>query len=387
MKARRYVIVGVGLLLVVGGLAAIKFLQISKVISWGKEMQAAGPPPEAVGTAVAQAQVWERTLRAPGTVASIESIEIRNEVAGVAQRVNFSSGGTVKAGALLVELEAATERSQLAASRARRDLAEKTLRRAQQLVREGAMSQAEQDDARSAFDVADREVAEVESRLAKKLIRAPFAGRLGIREVSAGQFLEVGTKITVLDAVGEVFVDFSVPQEQVAEISPGAPVRVSFDGAPRAGITANVIAMQPTVDAATRHLGLRARVVDPKDRLRPGMFVNLEVSTPERLDVVVVPATAIVHASYGDSVFVVEDKDPNTPGMKQTPDGKQVRIARQQFVRVGMTRGDFVQVLEGLPSGAEVVTAGAFKLRNESPVVVDNSTAPKATLDPKPENR
>jgi membrane fusion protein (multidrug efflux system) len=380
-------VVALGCLLLIGGLAGTKFLQISRLIAFGKQMEAAGPPPESVSAAVAEIQTWETTLNAVGTVARARSVEIRNEVPGVVQRIAFNSGTSVDAGALLVELDASVERSQLVAARARRIHARATLQRSVTLLRGGAISQAELDVAEAAAKVAEGEVASLNARIDQKVITAPFAGRLGIREVHLGQFLPPGSKITVLDSLGEVFVDFALPQEERARVDLGMPVRVSFRASPKSQLTAELVAVEPTVDARTRNLELRARLVDEEGRLHPGMFVDVEVVMPQRQDVVTVPATAIVHASYGNSVFVVEDKKPGSPGMDRTPDGKVVRIAHQTFVRVGAARGDFVQIVQGLKPGAEVVTAGAFKLRNLSPVVVEKAPAPKPELNPRPENR
>ncbi|MBX5481225.1 MAG: efflux RND transporter periplasmic adaptor subunit [Myxococcaceae bacterium] len=385
-----YLVAIVGVLLVVVALAGIKFLQISHLMAFGAQMEQAGPPPEAVGVAVAQEQTWERTLQAVGTVSSPQTVEIRNEVAGTVKRIAFNSGAEVKAGALLVELDADMERSQLKAARARRDLAKVTLERSRRLMSAGAISRAALDQATSEFTAAQGEVSSLEAQVDKKTIRAPFAGRLGIREVSVGQVLNVGTRITVLDAVGGGFVDFSLPQEDAAKVAPGTPVRVTLRAAPERTLAGEVVATAPTVNPTTRNLGLRARVEglsNTRSALKPGTFVEVTLVMPQKLTAVVIPATAVVHAPYGDSVFVIEEKKPGTPGLDRTPDGRQVFIARQQFVRLGPPRGDFVAVLQGLKAGVRVVSAGAFKLRNNAPVVIDESPQPKPKLHPTPENR
>lgn len=386
-KAFRYGLAALGLLLVIGALAGLKFLQISRLIGFGKQAEAAGPPPEAVSSAVAQRQAWERTISAVGTVASVENVVIRNEVAGVVKRIAFESGDMVEEGALLVELDTEIERAQLAAAKARRELARTNMQRARTLLEKQAAAPAQLQDAEAAYRVAGGQVSALEAQLAQKIVSAPFAGRLGIRAVTLGQYLQVGTGITELDAIGEVFVDFTLPQEELAVVSVGMPVRVALREG-RAGTSdGRIVAIDPTVDAATRSLGLRAQIVDPEERLRPGMFVDVAVVLPQQQEVVAVPATAIVHAAYGDSVFVLEEKKPGTPGMNETPDGRPVQIARQQFVRVGQARGDFVQIEKGLQEGQPVVTAGGFKLRNLAPVVVDNSKVLQPSLNPHPENR
>jgi len=263
-------------------------------------------------------------------------VEIRNEVAGVVTEIGFESGDHVEEGALLLALDSDIERSALAAAKARRNLARSEMSRAQVLAGQGAAAPARVDEVRASFEVARREVASLEAQLEKKTLRAPFAGRVGIRDVAIGQYLDAGSRITVLDAVGEVFVDFSLPQEEMAQAQNGTPVRVSLRARRGETLDGRIVAVEPTVDPVTRNLGFRAHVPDPEQRLRPGMFVDVSIVLPEKQEVVAVPATAIVHAAYGDSVFVVEEKDPDSPGMNETPQGQKVYIAKQQFVRVGV---------------------------------------------------
>lgn len=384
-RKARYLVVAGALLLLIGILAAVKAAQIGTLIEMGEQMEAAGPPPEAVAEAQVQTQTWERTIEAVGTVASVRSVEIRNEVPGVVEAIHFDSGQRVEKDAPLVALDAARERSQIAAARARLENARSTYSRSRRLVEQGAFARAQLEEAQAAYEIARGELAALEASLAQKIVRAPFAGRLGIRAISVGQFLEPGTRIATLDAVGEAFVDFSLPQERVAEARPGMAVRVHLRGggkAPRAG---EVVAVDPAVDPVTRALRLRAHVPDPDERLLPGMFVDVEAVLPEPIEVVAVPRTAIVYAPYGNSVFLIEEKAADAPGMRETPDGRKVWIARQQFVRTGAERGDFVQILEGLRPGQRVVSAGAFKLRNLSPIVVGTSQ-PEPSLAPRLEN-
>ena len=384
-KVGRYLLVALGVLVLVGALVAIKFAQISSLMAFGEEAEAMGPPPESVSTAVSKEQPWERTLQAVGTIASVESVTIRNEVPGVVEEIHFDSGDKVEADAPLLRLDAKIESSQLAAARARLSAARSDFQRSRQLLERGAFARAQFEEAQAAYEVARGELQALEAQVGQKIVRAPFAGRLGIRTISLGQFLEPGTPITVLDAVGEAFVDFALPQQDLRQVAVGNPIRVTMreGGETREG---RVAAISPTVNPITRSLELRAHLADPSEQLRPGMFVDVEVVLPAQRSVVAIPQTAVVHAPYGDSVFVVEEKEPGSPGMSQTPDGREVKIARQQFVRLGASRGDFVEVVEGLAGGQEVVTAGAFKLRNLAPVVIsEEQPAPK--LNPRPENR
>jgi membrane fusion protein (multidrug efflux system) len=198
--------------------------------------------------------------------------------------------------------------------------------------------------------------------------------------------------VTTLDAVGASYVDFTLRQEELDVVTVGMPIRVTMGqgtaGSPASEVMAGTIAaIDPTIDPTTRSLRIRATIPKLQAEPPPGLFVNVEVVMPKKATVVVVPATAVVHASYGDSVFVLEPKKPGSPGMDKSPDGKPVKIARQQFVQVGASRGDFVAIAKGLTAGQEVVTAGGFKLRNNVPVVVDNTVKPNPQLDPRPENR
>ena len=386
-RLRRVLWVVGGLLLIVLGLGGLKGAQIGSLMAFGKQMQAMGPPPEAVGSTAAQSETWETTLSAVGSVSSLKSVSVSAEVPGIVSNIRFESGGLAKEGQVLVELDADVERAQLAAAQARSDLADRNAKRSEILAQGNVISRAQFDEVDSQRKTAEKDLASLRAQVDRKLIRAPFKGRLGIRAVNVGQYLTPGTTVTTLDAIGGTFVDFSLPQENVASVRVGLPVRVTFEGS---GDTAagTISAIDPTIDPTTRNVKIRAAIPEEqKAKLRPGMFVNVSVVQPTKQAVVAVPLTAIVHASYGDSVFVVEPKKPGSPGMTQTPDGKTVKIARQQFVRTGQMRGDFVAVTKGVTAGQEVVTSGGFKLRNNSPVVVDNTIRPDAGLEPHPENR
>jgi len=385
-KARRYVVVFFGLLLVVLALGLLKFAQISSLLKKGKEAERAGPPPEAVGEAIAQLQSWEGTLTAVGSVSGVKIVQLTNQVAGRVERLHFESGQSVKKDQDLVELDTEVERADLAAARSRRDLAKVTVRRSRALVAEGVLAQTELDKDEGELKAATSAVAGVQAQIERKRVRAPFSGRLGIREVNVGQYLNPGTTLTTLEEDGAVYVDFSLPQQRLESVRQGMGVRVK-DGGSVTGIEGVISAVDAAVDEPTRNLKLRASVPNRDEKLRPGMFVNVSVVMPQRQNVVTVPVTAIVHASYGDSVFVIEKKKPGSPGMDRTPDGKPVQIARQQFVKVSETRGDFVAITKGLTAGQTVVSAGAFKLRNGAPVVIDNSVKPEPKLNPRPENR
>lgn len=383
----RYVLAIIGILAVVGALVAVKGAQIGMLIGFGKQMEKDGPPPEAVGTTAAKVEGWEGSLSAVGSVSSTKGVTLSADAAGVVQRVHFESGATVKAGQVLVELDTSVERAQLASAMARKQLATTTASRTKALVDKGAISaaQADQDDATLRTSTTDAEG--IQAQIAKKTIRAPFAGKLGIKSVVVGQYLNPGAPVAVLETFEDVHVDFTVPQQRLADVKVGLPVRITVGGDGGAPLEGTIAAVDPTVDPATRTVKLRADVTDKENALRAGMFVAVDVILPTRSDAVVVPATAVVHAPYGDSVFVIEEKKPDAPGLRQTPDGKPVKSARQQFVKVGRARGDYVALLDGVKANEEIVSAGAFKLRNGAPVYIDNTKAAKPQLSPQPENR
>ncbi len=385
-RLKRYLLVAAGLLVLVGLLAGVKGAQIGKLIGMGKQMQAMGPPPEAVGSAVAQAATWETTVSAVGSIASLRSVAVSNEVPGTVSKIHFQSGQIAREGQTLIELDASIERAQLASANARRDLADRNAERSKKLAAGNVISHAQMDDIEAQLKTATTDTAALRAQVERKVIKAPFRGKLGIRAVNVGQYLTPGTTVTTLDAVGGTFVDFSLPQEELATITVGLPVRVTMEGS-KDGLAGKISALDPTVDPTTRNVKIRAEIPELSGSPRPGTFVNVDVIKPTQASVVAVPQTAIVHASFGDSVFVLEDKKPGSPGMDKTPDGKPVKIARQQFVRTGAARGDFVAITKGVTAGQTVVSAGAFKLRNNAPAVVDNTVQAKPQLAPHPENR
>ena len=329
-----YLLVVFGLLVVVGLLGGIKGAQIGKLIAMGKQFQASGPPPEAVGTSVARAETWETTVATVGSISGLRSVTVSNEVPGTISKIRFESGQIVREGQVLVELDAGVERAQMASAGARRDLAERTLKRSKVLAVGNAISASQLDEVDAQLRSSTTDAEALRAQVERKVIRAPFRGRLGIRAVNVGQYLNPGTMITTLDSMGGTFVDFSLPQEELATVKVGLPVRVTMEGT-QEQLTGKISAIDPTIDPTTRNVKIRAAIPEPSNQPRPGMFVNVQVIQPTNQAVVAIPMTALLHASYGDSVFVVEDKPPGSPGTASTPDGKTVKIARQQFVRTG----------------------------------------------------
>ena len=385
-KVARVLLVILGLLALVGTLAFVKFSQISSLMAMGKAFEKSGPPPESVSSAVAQSQTWEGQLSAVGSVAPVKGVALSNDSPGIVSKIDFESGDLVKQGQILVELDTSVERAQLASAVVHHDLAVVNVNRSRALIKEAVISQSQVDNDEAQVKSTSTDAETFQAQINRKIVRAPFDGRLGIRAVNVGQYLNPGTTLTVLQAVGAVFVDFSLPQQQLKTISDGMPVKVTIEGSNEPAVDGTIAAVDPTIDSTTRMIKLRAAVPNLAEKLRPGMFADVAVILPDAGAVVTVPATAIVHASFGDSVFVIEDKKPDSPGAKVTPDGKPIKNARQQFVRLGESRGDFVAIVDGLKAGQEVVTAGAFKLRNNSPILVNNSVQTNPQLSPKPEN-
>lgn len=377
----RYVYAIGGLLLLVGILGFIKFSQISMLIGMGKKMEKDGPPPEVVVTTVAHTQQWEGTVSAVGSIASVKGVPISNDAPGVVTRVRFESGAMVNQGDVLVELDTSVEQAQIAAAKVRKELAQVTAERTRKLLSTGAEQKSAGDVAESQLKSAAADIDLLQAQIARKIVRAPFKGRLGIRAVNVGQYLNPGTNLTVLEAADGVYVDFTLPQQQPVAI--GAKVRVTIEGAPEANGEGTVVAIDPTIDATSRMLKLRASLPNKDDKLRPGMFANVSLVLPPRPSEIVVPLTAVIYASYGSSVFVAEPLPAGTPAT--TANGETIKNARQQFVRLGERRGDFVAILDGVKDNDELVTEGAFKLRNNSHIVIGKA-AMKPELAPRPVN-
>jgi membrane fusion protein (multidrug efflux system) len=383
----RYVITIAALILVVGILAGIKGAQIKTLIGFGEQMQKMGPPPEAVNAAPVERQSWERTLEAVATVVSSKGVTLSNDSPGVVTKLNFDSGAKVKAGQPLLEIESSVERAQLNALRPRLVLANQSLERIKKLIGSGVSTQAELDAQESTVNGLVADMKAIQAQIERKTVRAPFDGKLGIRAVNLGQYLATGTTLTTLESTDGVFVDFTLPQQDLANLELGRAVRVRSDQGSKVLAEGKIAAIDASVNAVTRSIKVRASLPDAGAVLRTGMFVNAEVVVPEKADVVAVPVTSVIRAPYGDSVFVVEPKPSGAENAG--PEGAQVAalMARQQFVRLGPTRGDFVAVEAGVDAGQKVVSAGAFKLRNQAPISIKNEVGAEAQLDPHPENR
>ncbi len=364
----------VALAIVVGGIVFAKLDQFSAM---GKASENMVMPPETVTAMPVEVAQWEQWIAATATVSAVQGVTVSAEVSGRVTRIDFESGAAVKAGDVLLQLDTSTENAQLASARAAAALARADLKRMRELSAKKMVSREAVDTADAKLKETAAQVGNMEAVIAKKTVRAPFSGRLGLRLVNLGQILSEGDAIVSLQTLNPIHVDFSVPQQEIRRLKQGMTVRVTADAAPGETFKGEIIAVSPEVDPATRNVRVRALVANPQEMLHAGMFANVEVVLPETKPVLPVVATAVLYAPYGDSVFVVETKKD-----EQTGDTQQV--LRQQFVRLGQARGDFVDIVDGLKPGETVVTSGVFKLRSGVPVVIDNTLAPQPELAPQP---
>ncbi len=370
---KRIIFAFIGLIILIAVLAAVKALQIRAMIDQGKKFV---PPPETVTTAMAKAESWQTDLTAVGTLTAVQGVTVGSELAGKVVKIAFEPGAAVSKGELLVCLDTSSEEAQLPGAVAQANLGRTVLARDVKLLEKQIISQADYDTAVATFDQALAQVNNIRATIDKKTIRAPFSGRLGIRQVNLGQILREGDPIVTLQTLNPIYVDFNLPQQQLAQLRSGLPVQVTCDALPGLRIEGHITAINPLVDSETRNVKVQATIANRAERLRPGMFVDVAVGLPTRQKVLAIPATAVLYAPYGDSVFVVVDDKERKKG----------KVLRQQFVRLGEKRGDFAAVISGVNAGEELVSTGVFKLRNGQAVVVDNRLAPPFQQAPRPEN-
>ncbi len=359
---------------VAGSLGAVKTMQIRTMIAAGKSFV---PPPETVATAVVEDEKWQDSLSAVGSVSPAQGVIVAPEIAGPVREIAFESGASVKQGDLLVRLDTSSEEAQLRAAEALVQLAKLNADRTRQLRSDKTVSQSELDQSEATLQEAQANADNIRSTIGKKTICAPFAGRLGIRLVNLGEQLDVGKGIVSLQSLSPVFVDFSVPQQDFSEVQTGLAVQVHSDSYADQTFSGEVTAINPDLDSILRTVRVRAKFANTNELLRAGMFVRVKVNLPTEQSVLAIPATAVLSAPYGDSVFVVEPKVEN---------GKTNLVVEQKFIRTGRSRGDFVSVETGLKAGERVVTAGIFKLRKGMAVVENNAISPKPSQNPTPPN-
>jgi membrane fusion protein (multidrug efflux system) len=360
---------------VVGIIAGIKVLQIGALMSM--------EPPDMTATVTAAAvepQRWESVLTSVGSLTAVQGVVVSAEVAGKVVKIEFEPGTMVQKGDLLVQQDIVAETAQLRSAEASFALAKVEFSRAKRLLKEQTYSKSEYDNADAQLKQSSAQVDNIKAAIAKRTIRAPFSGALGIRLVNLGEMLSVGDDIVSLQSLDPVFANFSLPQQHHSKIIKGLLVRIETDALPGKVLTGTITAVNPQIEVATRNIMIQVTVHNTGLLLRPGMYVNITVVLPDQQDVLAVPSTAVLNAPYSDSVFVVEKAPDNSTAASGL-------IARQQFVRLGQRLGDYAAVEAGLKEGDIVVSTGAFKLRNGQPVTIDNSLVPEFDIAPTPKDR
>ena len=360
-----------GLAALIGVIVLIKASQINTLIHTKAVIQ-----PESVSTADAKLESWQRTLTSVGSLTAVQGVTVAAELDGKIVEIAFEAGSRVQAGDVLVRQDTSAEAAQLRSAEANAELAQVNLRRTRELLAKATVSQAQFDADVATAKQAEAAADNIRATIAKKTVKAPFSGQLGIRLVNLGQNLKAGDSIVSLQALGTVFVDFYLPQEQLGRIKTGLGVLLTGDAIDGAPVEGKVTAINPDVDASTRNVRVQATVDNSAGRLRPGMYVDVAVELPIVDKVLTIPATSVLLAPYGDTVYIVDSKTGD--------DGEKQLVVRQQIVRLGSHRGDFVVVLAGLKAGETVVTSGVFRLRPGGTVSINNSVAPNAQLAPKP---
>jgi membrane fusion protein (multidrug efflux system) len=371
--AKRMILMLVLVGIFLAGLGFTKYHQIQAATQ-----SAMQPPPEAVTTVLAKTEKWQASLNVIGTVAAVQGVTVSADLPGVVARIGFDSGKFVNEGDVLVELDTRQERAQLAEVEAQRDLAHINFERTQELVKQGVIARMEADNVTAQQKATDAQVGEIRATIARKTIRAPFSGILGIRQVNLGQYLSAGEAVVSLQSLNPIYVNFGVPQQDAGTVHVGHTLRVTSDDAGGAQFSGRINAIDSVVNEGTRNVQVQATLANPGGKLHPGMFVQVAAATGSDRPVIALPASAINYAPYGDSVYIVSDlKDPA---------GKTYKGVRQAFVKIEGSRGDQVAVVSGVNPGDEVVSSGVFKLRNGEAVQVNNKVQPGNNPAPNPED-
>jgi membrane fusion protein (multidrug efflux system) len=325
--------------------------------------QAGGPPPAVIAATEVTQETWQPYLQAVGSLSAVAGIEVTAEVGGKIRAIHFTSGDTVEAGELLLELDDEADQAALQGLLAERSLARLKFNRAAKLVREKSVSKSDYDEARATLDNTEAQVAAQQALIDKKRIRAPFDGRLGIRRVDLGEYLGPGAPIVPLESLDPIYTDFTLPERELARISVGQDIEIQVQAYPDRRFAGEIVALDPGIQVGSRSFRLRAQLGNADETLRPGMFADVRVNLPQDEPVLTIPDTAISYAPYGDSVFVIGDQDG------------QLTVSRRQ-IETGRTRNGRVAVSSGLELGERVVSAGHNKLRNGQAVVIDDQPAP-----------
>ncbi len=374
MRTKRGAVVAAigGVLALVVLLAGIKAMQIGKMMRSPQMM-----PATTVTSAEVKEEDWAPTLSSVGSVSAVQGAVISVELAGIVSEISFENGAEAKKGDVLMKLDTSQEEALLRSAAAEAQLARTDLERSRDLAMKKVVSSAELDSAQSKFTRLNAVVDQMRSNIAKKTVIAPFDGQLGIRQVNVGQMINAGQQVIALTSLDSVYVDFALPEQHLSKLTKDLEVRVRVDALPGREFKGKLTAINSMLDPFTRNVPLQATLENTDHALHPGMFAKVDVVLPVKESVLAIPATAISYAPYGDSVFVIEKK-------KDAKSGRESQVLRQQFVRTGETRGDFVTVTNGLKAGEVIVSSGVFKLRNGMEVTINNQLAPKPEISPSP---
>lgn len=390
------------------------------------------PPPATVAITEAKRETWDGTLTATGTFTPVRGVEVAAELPGAVSAILFDAGDYVAQGTLLVRLGTSSERAQIRRLEAQLEQARAAAERADRLIERGAISEAEAEQAVANRDAIAAQISEIRAAIAKKEIRAPFRGRLGIRLVNKGQYLAAGTPIAQLVQPSPLFLNFDLPEGSIGTVRPGLRVEAEIEGLSERDFSGEITAINPDVAPGTRNFTVQATLPNPQGRIKPGQFASVTVDTGAAKSVIAVPATAISFNAYGSSVFLAEDPSPEQrkalqrmregrgeesdgglfgalgawlfgggdeagaasasgapDGEKGSGEGNTERgaqfIASRVFVETGARRGLDIEVLDGLEAGQRVVVSGQIKLVDGTPII----PAPESALegvDPVPQS-
>jgi membrane fusion protein (multidrug efflux system) len=339
-----------------GGIFGWKYFSGQKMAA----MMAKPPPPATIASAEVKVETWQPYLHAVGSVEATQGVSVTTEVPGQVREILAQSGQHVEAGDVILQLDDSVDRAELEGLIAQQSLAKLQFERARKLLKDRSVSQSEYDQSRAQMDSAAATVASKRALIDKKVIRAPFSGQLGIVEVNLGEYLSPGATIAPLQALDPVFVDYTLPERHFARVTVGQAVRVQVQAYPGRTFEGAISAINPGIEEGTRSLRLRAILDNPGQLLRHGMFAEVRTVLPARDGVLTLPRTSITYNPYGESVFVIEDRDG-------------VSLVQRRPVKTGEVRQGRVEILEGLQAGQQIVAAGQNKLRNGQPVSIDNS--------------
>ncbi len=371
---KRMIIMLIAVGLVFGGVFGFQIFQKAMI---KKFMSAMPQPPQTVSTVTAAIQEWQPQIEAVGSLRAVNGADLAFEVSGIVKELHFKSGDDVAAGDILLTLRADDDSAKLEALKATAALSEIVHQRDQEQFKIKAVSQATLDADAANLKNAKAQVAEQQAVVDKKTLRAPFAGHLGVRVVDIGQYISAGTAVVTLQALDPIYADFFLPQQALNQIRLEQVVTIKIDTYPNGDFAGTITAINPKVDPATRNVQVRATLKNPDRLLLPGMYASVNVAAGGKQRYLTLPQTAVTYNPYGETIYVVDDKG-------QDPQGRPQLIARQVFVTAGLKRGDQVAILSGVEEGQTVVTAGQMKLRNGSPLVIDNTIRPTADANPTP---